>query len=91
MATHTLSSVARARTQQAEQPPARPPVSRAQAAADALGSVPAEGLDPSRAEPLLAAWARGELSDAQLEHASCLLRSDRSLSIEQLLADLPAP
>jgi hypothetical protein len=46
-----------------------PTATRVQAAADALGSVRAEGLDPGRAEPLLTAWARGELSDAQLEEA----------------------
>ena len=63
---------------------------RAQAAADALGSVRAEGLDPGRAEPLLAAWARGELSDEQLEQARLQLLRDRSLSAEKLLADTRA-
>ncbi|MGH2890624.1 MAG: antitoxin VbhA family protein [Solirubrobacteraceae bacterium] len=42
-------------------------MTRAGAAADALGSVGAEGFDPGQAEPILAAWARGELTDAQLE------------------------
>jgi hypothetical protein len=65
-------------------------VPRAQAAADALGSVRAEGLDPGRAEPLLAAWARGELSDEQLEQARLQLLRDRSLSAEKLLADARA-
>lgn len=66
------------------------PVPRAQAAADAIGSVRAEGLDPGRAEPLLAAWARGELSDEQLEQARLQLLRDRSLSAEKLLADARA-
>jgi hypothetical protein len=65
-------------------------VPRAQAAADALGSVRAEGLDPGRAEPLLAAWARGELSDEQLAQARLQLLRDRSLSAEKLLADARA-
>ena len=63
-------------------------VTRAQAAADAIGSVRAEGLDPGRAESLLAAWARGELTDEQLEQASRELLRDRSLSVEELLADV---
>ena len=62
-------------------------VTRLQAAADALGSVRAEGLDAGRAEPLLAAWARGELSDEQLEHARLQVLRDRSLSAEKLLTD----
>ena len=66
------------------------PVPRAQAAADAIGSVRAEGLDPGRAEPLLAAWARGELTDEQLEQARLRLLRDRSLSAEKLLADTRA-
>jgi hypothetical protein len=65
-------------------------VSRARATADALGSVRAEGLDPGRAEPLLAAWARGELTDEQLEQARLELLRDRSLSAEKLLADARA-
>jgi hypothetical protein len=40
-----------------------PPATRADAAADAIASVRAEGLDSGRAEPLLASWARGELTD----------------------------
>jgi hypothetical protein len=41
-------------------------VTREQAAANALASVRAEGLDPRVAEPLLERWARGEISDEQL-------------------------
>ena len=63
-----------------------PPVTRAQAAADALASVRAEGLDPGRAEALLAAWVRGDLTDAQLEDARLRLARDRSLTVEELLA-----
>jgi hypothetical protein len=62
------------------------PPTRAEAAADALASVRAEGLDPGRAQPLLAAWARGELTDAQLEQARLTLLNDRSLTVEELLA-----
>lgn len=58
---------------------------RAEAAADALGSVRAEGLDPSRAEPVLAAWARGELTDEQLEEARRLMLQDRDLAADQPL------
>jgi hypothetical protein len=43
---------------------------RAQAAENALASVRAEGLDPGVAEALLRRWARGELSDAQLDDAA---------------------
>lgn len=43
---------------------------RAQAAENALASVRAEGLDPGVAEALLCRWARGELSDAQLDDAA---------------------
>ena len=64
---------------------------RANAAADALASVRAEGLSPGRAEPLLAAWARGELTDAQLEQARLKLLSDRSLTVETLLDELLKP
>jgi hypothetical protein len=62
------------------------PTTRADAVASALGSVRAEGLDPGRAEPLLEAWARGELTDAQLEQARLKLLKDRSLTVEELLA-----
>ena len=60
--------------------------SRLDAAADAIGSVRAEGLDPGRAEPLLSAWARGELTDAQLEQARLALLKDRAITVEELLA-----
>jgi hypothetical protein len=62
------------------------PPTRAEAAADAVASVRAEGLDPGRAEPLLAAWARGDLTDAQLEQARLTLLNDRSLTVEELLS-----
>lgn len=39
---------------------------RRHAAASALGSVRAEGLDPSSAERDLAAWTRGEITSQQL-------------------------
>jgi hypothetical protein len=65
---------------------AGPKPTRAQAAADALGSVRAEGLDPRRAEPLLEAWARGELTDAQLDELSTRLLHDSRLTAEELLA-----
>lgn len=58
---------------------------RRQAAADALGSVRAENLDPSAtAEALLARWVRGELSTDQLVHARRLLATGGS--VEALLA-----
>lgn len=70
------------------QTPASPasPATRAEAAADAIASVRAEGLDPGRAEPLLAAWARGDLTDEQLEQARLKLLSDHSLTVEELLS-----
>ena len=44
--------------------------SRATAAADALGSTQAEGLQPSKETLLLVeSWVRGEIDDAQLEQA----------------------
>lgn len=52
----------------------------AAAAADALGSVRAEGLDLGRAEPILAAGARGELTDAQLEQVGRRLLHERELT-----------
>ena len=39
---------------------------RQRAAANALGSGRAEGLDPSGAEPALAAWAQGEIDTDQM-------------------------
>ena len=59
---------------------------RAQAAADALGSVRAEGLDPGRAEPLLEAWVRGELTDVQLDEFSRQLLRDPRLTAAELLS-----
>ena len=85
-----LESVASTKNTRDRRTGSAPPVPRAQAAADAIGSVRAEGLDPGRAEPLLAAWARGELSDEQLEQARLRLLRDRSLSAEKLLADARA-
>lgn len=86
----TLKSVATTKNTRGRRTRTAAPVPRAQAAADAIGSVRAEGLDPGRAEPLLAAWARGELSDEQLEQARLQLLRDRSLSAEKLLAETRA-
>ena len=61
------------------------PPSRTDAAADAIASVRAEGLDPSRAQPLLDAWARGDLTDAQLNELSLRLMHDRELTAEEIL------
>jgi hypothetical protein len=62
-----------------------PPATRAEAAANAIASVRAEGLDPGRAEALLSAWARDELTDEQLEQARLTLLSDHSLTVQELL------
>ena len=64
--------------------PVSPPT-RADAAANAIASVRAEGLDPGRAEPLLSAWARGELTDEQLDVLSLRLMHDPALTAEELL------
>ena len=40
---------------------------RKHAAAAALGSVRAEGLDPSRAEQALGQWTRGEIATDELD------------------------
>jgi hypothetical protein len=80
-----LSEVSNPRTASDAQVPV-PPATRPEAAANAIASVRAEGLDPGRAEPLLAAWARGELTDEQLEQARLKLLSDRSLTVEELLS-----
>ena len=64
--------------------------SRADAAADAIGSLRAEGLEPGRAAPLLAAWQRGELSDEQLEQFSLRLLHDRDITADELLASARA-
>ncbi|HTZ86122.1 MAG TPA: antitoxin VbhA family protein [Solirubrobacteraceae bacterium] len=57
---------------------------RTQAAENALASVRVEGLDPGVAEALLRRWARGELSDAQLDDAA------RRISTGELPALPPA-
>jgi len=67
-----------------------PSVTRAQAAADALGSVRAEGLNPGRAEPLLAAWSSGELTDDQLTALSRRMLHDDEITAETLLRDARA-
>ena len=64
----------------------RSPVTRAQAAADAVASVRAEGLDPAEAEVLLAAWSRGDITDAQLEEARLRLLNEPSLTAGELLS-----
>jgi hypothetical protein len=73
--TRTLSSMAK-----------RSPVTRAQAAADAVASVRAEGLDPAEAEVLLAAWSRGDISDEQLEQARLTLLNEPSVTASELLS-----
>lgn len=79
-----LSAVSKPRTDSDVQVPA-PPATRPEAAANAIASVRAEGLDPGRAEPLLSAWARGELTDEQLNELSLRLLHDRELTAEELL------
>jgi hypothetical protein len=79
-----LTVVDKPRTRPESEVPASP-ATRAKAAASAIASVRAEGLDPGRAEPLLAAWARGELTDEQLEQARLKLLNDRSLTVAELL------
>jgi hypothetical protein len=64
----------------------RSSVTRAQAAADAIASVRAEGLDPTEAEVLLGAWSRGELSDEQLEEARLRLLNEPSLTARELIS-----
>jgi Antitoxin VbhA len=50
------------------------------AAADALGSTRAEGLEPSKQSLLLVQqWARGEISDAELEAAEDKVVHDATL------------
>jgi hypothetical protein len=61
---------------------------RAEAVANALGSVRAEGLDPGRAEPLLTAWARGELTDQQLDEIRRRMLHELELTAEELLASV---
>jgi hypothetical protein len=64
----------------------RSQVTRAQAAADAVASVRAEGLDPAEAEVLLAAWTRGDISDEQLEKARLRLLKEPTLTAGELLS-----
>jgi hypothetical protein len=68
--------------------PAGSKVSRKQAAANALASVRAEGLDPGVAEPLLDRWAREEITDAQLDE--CALRIAAGESLTDLLGSVRA-
>ena len=63
-----------------------PQVTRAQAAAAAVASVRAEGLDPAEAEVLLAAWSRGDISDEQLEEARLALLTEPSVTASELLS-----
>jgi hypothetical protein len=65
--------------------PAAVKVSRKQAAANALASVRAEGLDPAVAEPLLDRWAREEITDAQLDEGA------RRIAAGEPLTDLLGP
>lgn len=58
---------------------------RLQAAENALASVRAEGLDPGVAEQLLDGWARGEISDAQLDEAA------RRIGAGETLGELLVP
>ena len=60
-------------------------VSRTQAAANALASVRAEGLDPHIAEPLLDRWAHEEITDAQLDEGI------RRIAARESLTDLLGP
>jgi hypothetical protein len=68
--------------------PVRSKVSRERAAANALASVRAEGLDPGIAEPLLDRWAREEITDAQLDEG--ILRIAARESLTDLLGPVPA-
>jgi hypothetical protein len=65
--------------------PAAVKVSRKQAAANALASVRAEGLDPGIAESLLDRWASEEITDAQLDEG--ILR----IAAREPLTDLLGP
>jgi hypothetical protein len=60
--------------------PVRSKVSRKQAAANALASVRAEGLDPHIAEPLLDRWASEEITDAQLDEGARRIAAGESLT-----------
>jgi hypothetical protein len=52
---------------------------RVQAAENALASVRTENLDPGVAEALLHRWARGEVSDAQLDEAARQISTGKPL------------
>ena len=65
--------------------PVRSKVSRERAAANALASVRAEGLDPHIAEPLLDRWAHEEITDAQLDEGI------RRIAARESLTDLLGP
>ncbi len=60
--------------------PAAVKPTRGQAAANALASVRAEGLDPGVAEPLLARWASEEITDAQLDEGILRIAARESLT-----------
>ena len=60
--------------------PATVKVSREQAAANALASVRAEGLDPGIAEPLLDRWANEEITDAQLDEGALAIAAGEPLT-----------
>jgi len=55
-------------------------VTRERAAANALASVRAEGLDPGVAEQLLERWAREEITDAQLDEGAKRIAAGESLT-----------
>jgi hypothetical protein len=54
-------------------------VTRERAAANALASVRAEGLDPALVEPLLERWVRGEISDEQLHEGALRIAAGEPL------------
>jgi hypothetical protein len=60
--------------------PVRFKASRKRAAANALASVRAEGLDPGIAEPLLNRWAREEITDAQLDEGALRIAAGEPLT-----------
>jgi hypothetical protein len=64
---------------------------RIQAAENALASVRAENLDPGVAEALLHRWARGELSDAQLDDAAHQISAGKPFSELGTEALAPSP
>jgi hypothetical protein len=49
---------------------------RERAAANALASTRAEGLDPAEVEPILQAWARGEIDTDQMIAAGLEIAAD---------------